>query len=383
VDIGQPSTPVSTRAEPARARRRIGWRQLRLVALLLLGIAVAGFAAQWAHRMMTHVYADDARIAADSIILASRMPGWVAEMHPIAGDVVPRGTVIARIDGRDTEIAIRELEARIAGIAARRAEIEARIAMVDRQTASQREATRARLASARAAVPAAEADRVFAESEHARARDLTASGSGTRQRFDQTLALLAIARHREQAAIAEIDNAEAQLAAATAAREELTVLARQRDALAPQEAELRAQRERMALDLADRTIRMPFDGIVARVFVDPGEYVSAGQRMLMVHDETRVRVEANVKETDIRHFTPGTRVRMTVDAWPGRAFEGTVERIAPAATSEFALLPAPNPSGNFTRIAQRLPVRIALDPWPEGVALRPGMLVVVEARIRE
>lgn len=383
MDIGQPNATVVTRPEPPRPRPRVNWRRMRLVALILAVLAVLGFAGQWAHRMLTHVYADDARVAADTIILASRMPGWVAEMNHIAGDVVPQGAVLARIDGRDTAIALRELDARIAGIAARRAEIEARIAMVDRQTASQQEAGRARLASSRAALAGAEADRVFAETEHARARDLSVSGSGTRQRLDQTLALMTVARHRVQAATAEIENAEAQLATAAAAREELTVLARQRDMLAPQEAELRASRERAALDLADRTIRMPFDGIVDRVFVDPGEYVTAGQRMLMVHDERRVRVEANVKETDIRHFAPGTRVRLTVDAWPGRRLEGVVERIAPAATSEFALLPAPNPSGNFTRITQRLPVRIAIDAVPDGIALRPGMLVVVEARIRE
>ena len=383
MDIGQPNATVSTRVEPPHPRWRIGWKQWRLVALLLAGVAVVGFGGQWVHRMLTHVHADDARIAADTIILASRMPGWVAEMNHIAGDIVPAGTVLARIDGRDTEIALRELDSRIAGIATRRAEIEARITMVDRQTQSQQEAARARLASARAALPAAEADQVFAESEHARARDLSASGSGTRQRFDQTLALMLVARHRVHAASAEIDSAEAQIAAALAGREELNVLARQMESLAPQEAEMRAQRERMALELSDRTLRMPFDGIVDRIFVDPGEYVTAGQRMMMVHDERRVCVEANVKETDIRHFAPGTRVRVSVDAWPGRVFEGVVERVAPAATSEFVLLPAPNPSGNFTRITQRLPVRIVLNSLPADIALRPGMLVIVEARIRE
>lgn len=383
MDIGQPSATVSTRTAPAPRGLRLPWRKLRLVALLALVLGVLVFAGQWVHRMMTHVHADDARVAADTIILASRNPGWVAEMNFIAGDVVPRGTVLARIDGREAAIALRELDARIEGVGARRAELQARIAMVDRQTLSQEEAARARLASARAAQMSAEADRIFAESEHTRARDLSASGSGTRQRLDQTLALLSVARHRVQAAAAEIEAADAQIAAAAAAREELNVLSRQLESLAPQEAELRAQRERVALDLGDRTIRMPFDGIVDRVFVDPGEYVTAGQRMMMVHDERRVRIEANVKETDIRHFAPGRRVRVTVDAWPGRVFEGRVERIAPAATSEFALLPAPNPSGNFTRIAQRLPVRIALDELPADVALRPGMLVIVEARIGE
>ncbi len=382
MDIGQPS-PQSSAPVRARAGARLNRRRLRLAAGLAVLLGVLALAGQWAHRMYTHVYVDDARIAADTIIIASRMPGWVAEMNHIAGDTVPRGTVLARIDARESDIALRELEARLAGIGARRAELQARIAMVDRQTQSQQDAGRARLGAARAALPAAEADLIFAEAEHARARDLTASGSGTRQRFDQTRALLEAARHRVHAAAAEIENTTAQLATANAAREELNVLARQLDSLVPMDAELRASRDRVALDLADRIIRMPFDGVVDRVFVDPGEYVTAGQRMLMVHDPARVRVEANVKETDIRYFTPGTRVRITVDAWPGRAFEGVVERVAPAATSEFALLPSPNPSGNFTRITQRLPVRITLDPPPHGNLLRPGMLVIVEAAARE
>jgi membrane fusion protein (multidrug efflux system) len=146
---------------------------------------------------------------------------------------------------------------------------------------------------------------------------------------------------------------------------------------------LTAQRDRAALDLRDRTIAMPFDGSVDRVFVDPGEYVVPGQRILLLHDPSRVRVEANVKETQLRFFRPGTAVRLGVDAWPGRRFEGVVERVGGAATSEFALLPTPNPSGNFTKITQRLTVRIRVEPPPPEGMLRPGMMVVVTGEARE
>jgi membrane fusion protein (multidrug efflux system) len=116
---------------------------------------------------------------------------------------------------------------------------------------------------------------------------------------------------------------------------------------------------------------------VDQTFIDEGEYVTPGQRLLMIHDPERVRVEANVKETNIRFFRPGKKVAITVDALPGRRFEGTVTRVGQAATSEFALLPNPNPSGNFTKITQRLPVRIAVRQ--EGGELKPGMMVEVEA----
>jgi len=182
---------------------------------------------------------------------------------------------------------------------------------------------------------------------------------------------------------AEIRNAEALLAAAHAAREEMQVIARQLEALAPLERELTATRDRALLEREDRTIRMPFDGVVDRIFVDPGEYVLAGQRIILVHDPAQVRIEANVRETEVRYFRPGTPVRVTVDAWPGRVFEGEVDRVVEAATSEFALLPSPNPSGNFTRITQRLPIRVRLNPAPPPGLLRPGMMARVEAVARE
>lgn len=378
MDIGQPSLQGREAAAPA-LRRGWTWQRLRLGVILAVLLAGLAGAAWFVHRLVTLVFVDDARVAADMVVLSSRVPGWVSEVRIIAGDRIPAGEVLVRIDSRDSALAVQEIEARLASLAARRRELEARLAMVDQQTESQQASSRAKLEAARVALPAVEAERVFAEAEFDRANRLMASGSGTRQRHDQARSALDTARQKVLGALAEIRNAEAQLAAAAAAREELNVLRRQLESLEPQERELQAQRDRAALDLRDRTIRMPFDGVVDRVFADPGEYVTPGQRLLMVHDPSQVRVEANVKETEIRHFRPGTPVRLSVDAFPGRRFEGVVERVAGAATSEFALLPAPNPSGNFTKITQRLPIRIALKPLPEGDLLRPGMMVVVEA----
>ncbi|MBR0648196.1 HlyD family secretion protein [Roseomonas terrae] len=354
-----------------------------MAAAAVVLLAVLGGAGVWIHRQVTTVFVDDARIAADMVTLASRLPGWVTEIRVIAGDTGRVGEVLLRIDSREAELALAEVDARLAGLVARHAELEARLAMVDRQTGTQEDAQRARLEAARSQLPAAEAERVFAEGEFARAVQLMGTGSGTRQRHEQTRALLETATHRVAAVAAEIRNVEAQLANAGAAREELTVLRRQLDAIEPLQRELAAQHERIRLEIRDRTIAMPFDGVVDRVFVDAGEYVTPGQRLLMVHDPARVRVEANVKETEIRYFRPGAPVRLRVDAYPGRRFDGVVERVGGAATSEFALLPSPNPSGNFTKITQRLPLRIALAPGVADGLLRPGMMVEVEAPARE
>lgn len=390
MDIGPPKEGVgvatattTTASAPRRLGRERLRRQLRLGAGLVLMIAALAGGGAYVYRLYTHVTVDDARVAADMIAVSSRVPGWVREVRVIAGDRATAGQVLIRIDSRESELTLAELEARLASLAARRRELEARVVQVDATTESQQAAQRARLEAARAALPAAEAERVYAESEFRRALELAASGSGTRQRHDQTRALLDAARQKVLSAGAEIQAAEAQLAAAVAAREELNVLQRQLESLDPQQRELTAQRDRAALDIRDRTIAMPFDGSVDRIFVDPGEYVTPGQRILLLHDPAKVRVEANVKETQVRFFRPGTRVQLSVDAWPGRSFEGVVERVGGAATSEFALLPTPNPSGNFTKITQRLTLRIAVDPPPPEGMLRPGMMVVVEGEARE
>ena len=376
MDIG----PAGGGAAAGIGLQRVSLRQrARLLGAGLVVLIGLGFGVRWLHFQFTHVVLDDARVASDMVILASRVPGWVQALPVTAGDALRQGELLVQLDAREAALVVEELNARIAGIAARRGELQARLVQVDRQSESQHAAAQAKLDAARTTLPAAEAERDFAEAELARAERLIQTGAGTRQRFEMLRAGLDSARQRAIAAAAEIRNAEALMALAQAAREEMQVIARQLDSLGPQERELTAIRDRAALDLADRTIRMPFDGVVDRIFMDPGEYVLAGQRIIMVHAPTQIRIDANVKETDIRHFRPGSPVLVTVDAWPGQVFPGVVDRMVEAATSEFALLPSANPSGNFTRITQRLPLRVRLDPAPPPGLLRPGMLVRITA----
>ena len=363
------SEPVSP---PARTRP---WR---IYGAILAALIVLGAGGWWLYQQFTHVFVTDARVAADIVAMSSRVPGWVTALEVTEGDATQRGRVLIRIDDRESRLRVEELDALLAGIARRREEIEARIALTDRQTQSRITAKQAAVRAAEAALAGATAQRDLARQDNDRAEKLVPSGAMTRARLDQTRAALETAKQQVLRAQADLETARAALAEAEAAREELTVLQRQLAELGPEEQRLRAQRERAALDLEDRTITMPFDGVVDRAFVDEGEYVTPGQRLLMVHDPERVRVEANVKETDIRFFRPGKTVTITVDALPGRRFEGTVTRVGQAATSEFALLPNPNPSGNFTKITQRLPVRVAVQQ--DGGALKPGMMVELEAR---
>ena len=365
------ATPREAASQPGRARP---WR---LYGMVLAALIVFGSGGWWLWQQFTHVFVTDARVAADIVAISSRVPGWVTAVEVISGDAVHKGDVLVRIDDRESRLRVQELDAQLAGVARRREEIEARIALTDHQTQSRITARQAAVRAAEAALAAAKAQRNLAKTENDRAEKLAPGGAITRAYLDQTRATLETARQQVLSAQADLENARAAVVEAEAAREELGVLRRQLAELGPEEQRLRAQRERAALDLRDRTILMPFNGVVDQTFIDEGEYVTPGQRLLMIHDPERVRVEANVKETNIRFFRPGKKVAITVDALPGRRFEGTVTRVGQAATSEFALLPNPNPSGNFTKITQRLPVRIAVRQ--EGGELKPGMMVEVEA----
>lgn len=368
---------MSEAVSPTRARWPVP-RSPRLYAGVLAGVAALLAAGWWIYHQVSHVQVDDARVANDMVSISSRVAGWATQVRVIDGDSVAKGSLLVAIDERDSRLHIQELEARLAGIPARREELQAQIRMIDRRTESAIRAQKAAVQAAAADRVAAEARENLARTENRRAEELAPIGAMDRAQLDQSRAALETSRQEARRASANLDNARAAVAQAQAEREQLAVLKRQLAELEPQEAELRAQLERARLDLLDRAIVMPFDGVVDKVFVDAGEYVSPGQRLLLVHDPARVRVEANVKETDIRFFRPGKKVGITVDALPGQTFEGSVERVGNAATSEFALLPNPNPSGNFTKITQRLPVRIAVRQR-DGL-LKPGMMVEVEAR---
>ena len=136
------------------------------------------------------------------------------------------------------------------------------------------------------------------------------------------------------------------------------------------------QRERQASEVKKHTITSPVTGVVDQTFVNEGEYVAPGQRFALVHDSRDVWINANIKETEVQKIRQGQPVIITVDAYPGRTFSGKVLLVGSAATSQFALIPSPNPSGNFTKITQRIPVKISVEQQ-DGL-LKPGMMVEVD-----
>jgi membrane fusion protein, multidrug efflux system len=374
------ATALPYQSAQATRRRRIA-RRARLLALVAaVGVGAAALG-HWVHDRFTHVYIDDARISADVISISSRISGWVTELRVAEGDIVKTGEPLATIDDRDARLHLSELKARLLSLDAERERLVAQRQMIDQQTSSQYIMRRSQVDAAEAALAGRRSDLDLARTDFERTRTLLERKVVSRQRWEERRSAFRVAEQAFQQARAEVAAANASLIEAAANRQQLQVLDKQVIGLSHQKQELVAQHARLELDLRDRVIRSPLDGVVDRTFVDASEYVSAGQRLLMVHDPGKVWVEANVKETDVRHVRLGAPARISVDAYPDRVFDGRITRIGNAATSQFALLPTPNPSGNFTKIAQRLTVRIELAET-SGL-LRPGMMVEVNIVIDE
>ncbi len=344
-------------------------------------VAAVYFGFLEAHKRLTYVFEEDARIHTDLVTVSSRVAGWITKMPAAEGDTVQEGTVMVQIDDRESNILLSELEAQAAAANAERNRLAAEKGLVASQIDSRLQSERARISAAEVVVSSLRPQRELTERELSRAQKLFDDKVASRRQLDE-----ADTKHQQidreyRIAFAELQSAKSRIAEVEADRARLDVLAAEVLVLEQREAEIRARVERQRLDVVDRTIKSPINGIIDKTFVDIGEYVTPGQRLLLTHNPKNIWVEANVKETVIRKLRVGQTVDIHIDAYPDEPYPGTVQNIGSAATSQFALLPSPNPSGNFTKITQRLPIRIAIqNPDPR---LRPGMMVEVKIAIKE
>ncbi|MGN7127085.1 HlyD family secretion protein [Methylorubrum thiocyanatum] len=353
------TAPVPS-AAPAKPRRPLRRAVLGLVLCAALGGgAYAGW--DWWTVGRFFVSTDDAYVQADISVLAAKVSGYLEAVPVVNGQAVKRGDVIARLDDGDYRLAVTAAQDKLATQ-------ESTIARIGRQA----EAAQAQVLQSAAQIDAAKADAVRASADYARATQMQADYVA-KSRIDQAKA----DRDRTEAAV---KSAEAALVAARANVEVLRAQSREAESLA---AELRTAADRARRDLDFAVIRAPFDGVVGNKAVEAGAYVSPGSRIAALVPLKSVRVDANFKETQLARVRPGQEVHIHVDAYPDRDIVGTVESLSPASGSVFSLLPPDNATGNFTKIVQRLPVRVHV---PEDVAreglLRPGLSVVVRVDTR-
>ena len=355
---GQP--PGDVRAKP-----RLGAMAVRAGAGVgLLALVVAGGLAG-AHYWSVGRFiqsSDDAYVKADSTIVAPKVAGYVARLDVDDNETVQAGQPLARIDQRDLRTALDETDA---GVAA----ATGAIARLDAQIVLQGSLVR----QGEAGVAEAQAGLALAQRDDARRRQMASVGFGSDQQADQA----ATDASQKTAALAR------QEAALAGARQQGEVLKAARAEAMAQLARAQAQQRQAGLNLGYSTLVAPVSGTVAARSVRVGQYVQPGVQLMAIVPLQKAYVVANLKETQLTHVAPGQPVRIKVDSFPGDDIEGRVASIAPATGLEFALLPPDNATGNFTKIVQRLPVKIQLPPEQlRSGRLRPGMSVSVSIDTR-
>jgi len=371
-------TSRGARAGINGVRARLGGQRKTWI-LIIVALVLAAWAGEWLYHRITHLHIDDARIDGEVITISSRVSGWVTELPVMEGDEVKQGQLLARVDDRDSVLQLEVLRAKFEAIEGQKAVVRAQTTQVDQETLGKFESETSRLVAAEAEAASLEVQLKQAGEDYKRVQDIEKfltkqEVERARSTYQQTLQSLRKAQ-------ADVAGVRGTLSAAGGSRGQLRVIAQQLTVLARQADEIRAQMSRQQVDIADRVMVSPADGKVVMTFVRKGEHVSPGQRIAMFHDPNQIWVEANVKETDVGALRPGMKAEIRVDAYPGKVYAGEVFRIGQAATNKFALLPDPNPSGNFTKITQRLPVRILLTA--KDHALRPGMMVEVDIGLRD
>lgn len=367
--------PASEPAAPPPRRGRRLFAVARMLLLLTLLAAMVAWAVQWARTSVLYVHETDARIMADLVSVSSEVDGRLNELLVAEGDRVTKGQTLAVIDARSIAMALDETKAERETAWAELARVEAETSMIAEQTESRIRSERAKLAVTEANQNVFAHELGFAEADFRRIEKLAKSGAVSTSRLDRARTDFLKTRQELQKAEAETTTAQAQLDEALADRARLLVKKAEHRELEARLAEIEARIARQSVDLADRTIVSPIDGVVGQTFAKAGEYLSEGKRILALHDPDTIWVESNIRETEVGRLKVGLPVRVEVDAYPDAIFEGKVARIGDAATSQFSLLPRINDSGTFTKITQRIEVRIDLAPSEEK--LKPGMMVEI------
>jgi membrane fusion protein, multidrug efflux system len=325
------------------------------------GLAVLAAAAWYGWDYWTvgrfQVSTDDAYVKADSTTIAPKVSGYLDAVLVGDNERVKAGQVLARIDDRDYRVALDQAKS---DVAAADAAIASKQAMLEVQDAV--------IGAAKATVDVDTATVMFAAQENKRYTELASTGYGSLQNAQQ-------AQSRIGAAQASVQRDTANLASAI----------KQVDLLKAEIAQAKATRARAAavqhqaeLNLGYTTIVAPIDGVVGNRTLRIGQFVQAGTQLMSVVPVASAYVVANFKETQLTDVRAGQTVEIAVDTFPGRVVRGHVDSVAPASGQEFALLPPDNATGNFTKVVQRIPVKITLERGDGAslIDLRPGMSVV-------
>jgi len=332
-------------------------KSAKILIVVLLATVVAGSAYSYSHveGKSNRQSTDDAYITADYTQVAPKVAGNVLEVLVEDNQAVHKGQVLAKIDQRDYVVAVNIAFADLSKAQADLSRLHAAIAQ--QGSAIQR---------ASAAIGASSAALKFAKANQERYRDLSSDGSATLQDRQQA----------ESQAEAAAAHHTADLAALSGTRQEVDILNAQVAQAEAQVARSRAALEAAQLNLSYTTIVAPIDGVVGQRTVRVGAYAQVGAAMLAIVPLQQAYIEANFRESQLARMRVGQPVEIAVDMLPGTILKGHVESLAPASSVSFSPIAPDNATGNFTKVVQRLPVKIVIEPGQSAAArLKVGMSV--------
>lgn len=352
-----PATPLPSETQPARGRMRIGWMPLAVILVLVVGIAAATY---WLTVLRFVQTTDDAYVGGDVTVMAPKVNGFVTELLVTDNQRVKAGQVLVRLDSRDYDARLSQAKADVQGAQAAVAELEAReqlqAAVIDQSSAEVR-------------VSGAELTR--SASDQARYRELVKDEAVSNQIVERADADYSTAR-------ANVDKNSASL---LGAKRQLTVLAAQIDDARARIATAEALQRVAELNVEYTTIRSPVDGYVGNRTARVGMLANIGSSLLTVVPAEGLWVDANFKEDQLKKMRVGDSVDVELDA-ASDVIHGRIQSLAPATGATFSVLPPENATGNFTKIVQRVPVRIVLDvPKQDAGMLRAGLSATVKVHL--
>jgi membrane fusion protein (multidrug efflux system) len=359
------STVIGRETVPnlSKPRARIGTRRLAMAGAalaILVGGAWVGYG-WWTNGRFIET-TDDAYVGGNVTAIAPHVAGFVDAVLVSDNQHVKAGQVLLRLDPRDFKAALDHAEAFLAGRTAALDSLHAQLAM-QQSTIRQQEAD----------LVAKTARAAFAETDAARYRSLAQSAAGSRQDSQRSIAADQEARSAVIFSTAGLE----------AARQQLKVLAAQTAEAEAAVAQARADLDAARLNLGYTEIRSPIDGIVGNRAAQVGAYVGQGGYLISVIPSDGLWVDANFKEDQLTGIAPGRSATVVADVLSGHIFRGHVVSIAPGTGAVFSVIPAENATGNFTKIVQRVPVRVLLDPGDDKLGmLRPGLSTTVGVDIR-
>jgi membrane fusion protein, multidrug efflux system len=367
LDSTHPDTRIDTAGRQKPASPKLAIRLQPRHALWAGGFALLVAALLWGERYWTlgrfMESTNDAYVKADSTTVAPKVSGYIAEVLVGDNQPVKKGQVLAQIDDRDLQTSLHEADANLAAATAAINNLSAQLT-----------AQEARIREAGADLQVAQTAAELARHNDARRREMAKIGYGSEEQSDDAATDL-----REK--IASVAHAQAALAGS---REQINVLLSQRDLAEAQRQRALATRQQAELNLNYTVVRAAIDGTVGARTVRIGQFVHAGTELMEIVPLQKTFIVANFKETQLRNMRDGQIALIRVDAFPGEELTARVESLAPASGLEFSLLPPDNATGNFTKIVQRVPVKLVFEGEAKLAGrLRPGMSVDVAVNTRE